>query len=370
MRLKNKFFQYSFYSVCLFGFVLSACVQRNFEKSKVNEFANFEDNVEWSKIPNFALARAPHVEVEAFVGKVKDSKAKQEIVDNDLLKINLKNIDAEKFTLLKKTYGGEAEFNENLSTYPLETFLPKSFSALMNKRFKPQRLKIPENTYSFLTSKIPTFAAREVFVQSNCWSTVYSLWTQPKNEYPFFFADEQDIQKAIFDNKVSLDPKNEGVESYFFQAQTFEPNKNLEPMDAVFISLFSGGKHSLVHAAIFIDDNIYFEKTGTDEEFAYRFVTFDNIKSKYSSHAGGWFNVRFRRLLSGTKLAHPDEVFGIENTFKIGSIPNSKEMTAYYINSARRYSLSRIKNIPIEPSALGFEFPKETQSPEFFNFKQ
>ncbi len=84
-----------------------------------------------------------------------------------------------------------------------------------------------------------------VFVQTNCWSTVYSILSARNFRFPVFFAESEQLQ-SVFDNQVYFDhlPIPLTAVSGVDEKKQIELAKQLLPMDVLLITKFGAIKHA------------------------------------------------------------------------------------------------------------------------------
>ncbi len=74
--------------------------------------------------------------------------------------------------------------------------------------------------------------------------------------------------------------------------------------DVILYSIYdeAAGDWLLQHAAVYIDKDIYFEKTDSSRNDAYRLVAASEVEAKMKSLFGNGLRVEFRRLKPGAKF--------------------------------------------------------------------
>jgi hypothetical protein len=80
------------------------------------------------------------------------------------------------------------------------------------------------------------------------------------------------------------------------RSNPIEPAKMRTGDFALFNDERSDGYSSLLHAAYFVDGDVYFEKTDTESDYAYRFVSLSEIQTKISGLANWGMKTLFRKL--------------------------------------------------------------------------
>jgi hypothetical protein len=107
--------------------------------------------------------------------------------------------------------------------------------------------------------------------------------------------------------------------------------------------------------AIFIDDDLYFEKSGSGDTTLFRFVTFDLLQQTWNPELFGWSYRRFDRatLPDAMDLFAATRVFPLEKQLKVLPAQLNNHLSALKLSSLQgpryNYFLRRI----YEPSADG-----------------
>ena len=233
-------------------------------------------------------------------------------------------------SFLAQTYGmGHLPLGLQGNKLELRDFLRPSMQALLNTSFVhreriergllgPSVLSRPAIIDNFVLS--PT-----VKTLNNCWTTVYEVLRNDSSRFVSFFASDSAVQKYLGSgpNETAKDPANLSTpvssfvkelswqeacvptEKHFCPDGNLarERNKDLVPGDYLLIY----GKNGLEHAAIFLDQDVYFEKTGAKgDRYAYRLVPFSEISDAYKDPN---LRYRFRRMKETAQLPHPLEAF-------------------------------------------------------------
>ncbi|MBF0442016.1 MAG: C40 family peptidase, partial [Oligoflexales bacterium] len=109
----------------------------------------------------------------------------------------------------------------------------------------------------------------------------------------------------LFDEKYSrtVKPYSKKPEDYLNEEVR---NRGLEPGDVLVV-----GREWIYHVAIFIDNDLFFEKSGSGDLTLFRFATYDLLRKTWDPTFLGW---SFRRF-EGDPLIDPMRLFGAEAVF-------------------------------------------------------
>ena len=160
-------------------------------------------------------------------------------------------------------------------TYFLSDFLPPAMQALIFHNFWNEVKEVEQNERAAVTT--------------NCWGTAYEMVRgAPDGQITLFYGDDVQILNLLRD--------------YRFSTHVPSPDeKKIENPNAQFgdVILFLSGK-DLVHATVYIDKNLQFEKAGYHTTSPYR------LSIPEPELAADHFE--FRRFKTGTRLPHPKDV--------------------------------------------------------------
>jgi hypothetical protein len=191
-------------------------------------------------------------------------------------KITFGPITETQYSKLKSRYGGlsRVPFNAAKSDWLLSDFLPPLIQALDGHRFVEENLPVPDwIPQSFVQQNRldPT-----LFLQTNCFATAYevarSILAQetPFNFTAFFLGDVS--MSSFFHEKFTASNVEIGNKS-FFEGSGFE----LRNRGRQFGDFVEFNNPMSLHAAVWIDNDLYFEKVDTASSAPYRLVTFSDM---------------------------------------------------------------------------------------------
>ncbi|MBF0409125.1 MAG: hypothetical protein HQM10_17385 [Candidatus Riflebacteria bacterium] len=247
----------------------------------------------------FELSQAKKLGVNFTVKKLEFSGPSNP-ADAYALEIRFSPMTKVQFDALTKAYGGTGFVPYSSSArYELSDFQPPLVQALIGFRFPP----IIEEGYKSLKEQAEEFNLDStICTQSNCYSTVWELvrakrFKSPKDKGTFClfwegeYAFNEKICQAEYGKVITPD--------------------SLQPGDAVmFFDRINEEYRSLMHAAVFVDKGLYFEKTDSYDEYAWRFVYYSDMYNKLQKLTeSGKLEVEFRRF-NGT-FPHPTKAFSV-----------------------------------------------------------
>ncbi len=247
------------------------------------------------------------------------------------------------FESLKKFYGSWSiiksyvPFNSS-GNAKLEDFLPPVMQAVVGLKFVQNEELIQSVSQQQL--KIST--------TTNCWGTVWELILHSLRLAPIsperegfgslsVFYAERDMLKFLRDPQYSSFIKGYDSPDTDLEMKSFynlKRNESLRPGDVFIItkksSQESDGTEQLVHAAMVLDSDLYFEKTAIQNNAAYRVSRYEDILSLYGISKGYSSRVEWRRF-NLKPLPGPHVVFSQRNTIK----NNSKLPDIYLLSDAK-----------------------------------
>lgn len=254
----------------------------------------------------FDLSEAKKLGAEFTVKKL-EFTGPSDPADAYALEIRFSPMSREQFDGLMKAYGGPGLVPySSKARYELSDFLPPVVQALIGFRF-PAMIEKNIKWVKKLLEDVD--GESSIYTQSNCYSTVWEVVrSQPfkspadKGVFCLFWEGEyvfnEEICKEKYGKVIGADDLRSGDVVLFFNRINDE-------------------YRSLMHAAIFVDKGLYFEKTDSFDEYAWRFVFYADMSNKLQKLADpGKMEVEFRRF-NGT-FPHPAKVFSV--------IPDSKDI--------------------------------------------
>ncbi|NRA68133.1 MAG: hypothetical protein HRU19_26860 [Pseudobacteriovorax sp.] len=237
---------------------------------------------------------------------------------------------------LAELFGETPDISAEQSSINLTKFLPKSMRFTINKSFDEQNI----SKYGLLGSSdlnrdpiLDNFVIRSTIkAMTNCWTTAYEVLRGADDGFMTFFASDAAIMKYISypgapDAQFNSDDSDYSrfIKELSWQEACVPSSRRSCPQDDMVAkrnqSLLPGdllliyrNPSAIEHAAIYIDNDFYFERTGAKgKNYLYRLVPFAEIASFYSDPASVF---RFRRFVDKTPLPDPLDSFGRDHDFE------------------------------------------------------
>lgn len=301
-----------------------ACVKKK-QSTEVKEFAPLDDASKGKvrpdePLPNFKVAGLEAAGVKYTVKRVgvRGDPATDPISKdpemNFYTDVSIEGtLTSDQHAALTAHYGGKGiayAGREAKTDWNLIDFLPPVVQAVDGTRFKTQEIPPPAPFPADYFSKLGMDANLDV--STNCHATAYEVARSllaPAGEAPsftqFFLGD---------------------VSSFNFFAGRTDPaadvasNEALAPVDAKAArdagrkvgDVIQFWEPMLLHSAVWIDNDLYFEKTDTASEAPYRLVTYADmvaVPGLKTPLESGRMKVGFRRFVTG-KMVSPAAFFG------------------------------------------------------------
>lgn len=207
------------------------------------------------------------------------------------------------FNSLKQIYSSFSLVKNNVqfvpgASYTLADFMPPIVRALLGWHFT-------EEVSEILLDKRQKILANSVV---NCWGAAFEVLREarlPEGVFSAFYAHDDVMQKFLRDARYSQVVKFYSKNSSDYATAQLR-NAGLKPGDLLLV-----GDTWLYHVAIYIDDDLFFEKSGSGSRTMFRFVTYDILSRTWNPELYGW---SFRRF-DGEPLPDPMSLFGVRAVF-------------------------------------------------------
>ena len=297
-----------------FGFVLCiavSCLKKT--KSEVREFKSFDAGTAQQEVlSDFKISKLESLGIKYKV--IRKNNVENLGQSSYLLDVKIDQVLSQtQFDSIKKIYGGKTlvlySGKESKSDWNLVDFLPGSIQAVNGHHFKTHEIVPPAAFPADFFKQLRMDS--KVDVSMNCHATAYEVartfLTSQGSNTPFtlfflgdvssfdFFANRSDLSADVIPS-LDLTP---------FEA-TQERNKGRIIGDVLQFT-----DPTLLHSAVWIDDDLYFEKTDTDANAPFRLTTYSDMILRSRLNAifqKGTMKTGFKRFL-GAKMLSPVSFF-------------------------------------------------------------
>jgi hypothetical protein len=247
------------------------------------------------------------------------------------------------FDSLKATYAGFSLVKSSTpyepgQAYSLVDFLPPIMQSMLGLKFQEETTSIP----------LPRRETALASTVANCWGTVYEVLREaqlPIGAFSVFYAHDDVMQEFLRDQSYSsvVKPYSKSLAAY---ENLSIRNRGLKPGDVLIV-----GGEWLYHVAIFLDNDLFFEKSGSGSNTLFRLVTYDLLARTWSPEIYGWSYRRF----DGEPLPDAMSLFGVRAVFaddpKLRELPDSLaadlSVVRSEINGSQRDSYFLRKRYPV-----------------------
>ena len=246
------------------------------------------------------------------------------------------SLDQSTFEKLKSAYCSWSETKSRVQwkegrKYTLLDFLPPLLQAVSGLHFRSSRTK-QRGLPSFLggpDDRVQRYTDQEVLLTSNCWGFAWEVLFQADN------ADTRALTISTAD-PTSAWREFTGHGFDLIQSSRTQPNllnnaalrnKKLKGGDVVLIwhqnpTTASGADLYLDHVATLIDEDVYYEKSGSGDKVPFRISTWEMITANFPASIFFW---EWRRLVRNnplspslygsieTRLQPASEIFGVDS---------------------------------------------------------
>ena len=256
-------------------------------------------------------------------------------------------------------------------SYTLNDFLPPPMQALSGKHFIQQKenFSLPY----FVKGKESKLKDQTCLFLINCWGFAYNMLYYSK--FPaekasssglFFSVASPTIAYAAFWDSNYFDHVQSSDETPAVLTDKYTRNVKLKPGDLILIwHKNKGTEPYLDHVAIFIDDDVYYEKSGTGNDVPFRLNDYEGLTTAWPINIGV-FIVDWRRMKSSVILPDPASRFGLSNPDTLREI-NSEWLTELKPEVQRDFSISPSFDNNKEIDAQTYTWIKECTEPILTN---
>ncbi|KAG7347247.1 hypothetical protein IV203_030614 [Nitzschia inconspicua] len=221
------------------------------------------------------------------------------------------------FTKLMKIYSGWSETKSRVvydpdRTFYLMDFLPPLLQATNGCHFRSSRTPTRNLLPSFLggpNDTVKRFSDQEVLLVYNCWGFAWEVLFQADNAdvsaMTISTADPTSAWRAFTGPSFDLIQSSETKPALLKLDNIRERNKKIQPGDVLLIwhrnpSTASGTDLYLDHVATCIDEDVYFEKSGSGDNVPFRLATWEMITKNFPTFVFVW---EWRRLVRNNPLS-------------------------------------------------------------------
>ena len=221
------------------------------------------------------------------------------------------NLSQIQFDALVNHFGGQSQTLFRADTvYSLSDFISPLVQATEGLRFQG----VDENTVIAASESPELNLPSAASTSANCWGTSWEYLrhlSEAKNNDRYdlpltVFYAENGVKQAFYDYTKAIETLKVNRD----YSVTLEATQSL-PLKVGDVLLLTGKNRSntdLIHTAIYLDHNVYFEKTSIDQRGTYRVTTLDSILDLYGTSSGEPVTLEWRRW-NGATLPSAQELF-------------------------------------------------------------
>ena len=178
-------------------------------------------------------------------------------------------------------------FYDRDRNYVLIDFMPPMIQSLNRHRFHEQDLTPSPQQPKPLSPKPP-----RTKLATNCWGTLYEILRLAKQFKPpaptLFVTDSHPMLKMLRQHSTRIANKT-------------------QPGDIVLVYHQHGNRQYLDHAALVVDQHLFFEKAGSGNHVPYRFIDHATLKQIWNPQI---YTFEYRRPHPQHQWPPPEQIFG------------------------------------------------------------
>lgn len=275
-------------------------------------------------------------------------------------------IEESTFARLKSAYGSWSETKSKVvwkegRSYTLLDFLPPLFQAVSGLHFRSSRTKLKGLLPSFIggpNDRARKYTEQEILLTSNCWGFAWEALFQADNSdtsrMTISTADPTSAWRQFTGGGFDLIQSSRTAPTLLDDAEL--RNRRTKAGDVLLIwhknpSTASGQDLYLDHVATLIDNDVYFEKSGSGDKVPFRINTWEGLTKNFPLKVFFW---EWRRLVRNnplspslygspdTRLLPATDVFGLDaqlQTTAVQQIDRWSVLSELQPNIAKRFSL-------------------------------
>lgn len=338
-----------------------ACKARHFHNDTDPNTLRAMERVSSTEVASFKLGFAAQNGIPHKVFKDVIHPTLPHVERRHTVRITFENLTEAHYRLLMDHYGGQGLVPFATGrTYELVDFLPPKIQALADRWLVPTTQTDPRIPQDWGDPRNPGSPV-DVSIGMNCWATAYEVLrdfgkplAQLTGKIAYFgpmVADTLLNQKREFQELQEPLPR-----TAWAAGQVAERNKNRKPGDLLWIKT----KDSLMgpaHVALWLDNDLYFEKTNYSGEDPIRFAFFDDVVKAYleQDDAERPMEMKFIRYKAGA-LPAPETLAGKHPypDMPHGALPAELQKTVVFTldagisGSLNVFAANRILTFPVK----------------------
>lgn len=273
--------------------------------------------------PNLELATADRLGIP-YKGLAFDA-GKAASLANFALSLNadFAELDKATFDKLQGAYSGWSETKSRVTwkqgrRYTLLDFLPPILQACSGLHFRSSRTpqRVLPSIVGGPNDRVKKYTQQEVLLTSNCWGFAWEVLFQADNKdtrgITISTADPTSAWRAFTGPGFDLIQSSRTTPKILTDKQV--RNKKVQGGDVLLIwhqnpSTASGTELYLDHVATVLDDDVYYEKSGSGDKVPFRISTWQMITANFPTRIFFW---EWRRLVRNNPLS--PSLYGSEET--------------------------------------------------------
>lgn len=276
---------------------LAACGQRNTSAFREAKSGQVKFRI---PLPDLKLGAAPNVPTVAFDEEIADNTGTSGLHHTE---VSFPNLTRSDYDDLRAAYNAADVRDYDGLPFSLTDFMPRLVQATVKTAFIPERFERRDARFGLST---------------NCWGTAFEFVRADPEGFFAFFAPAARAGRFF-----ASDTFSRGVKEFRppdFATSTSVRNQGLKFGDILTIYLGQPERdlddRQLFHAAVYIDHDLYYEKSGYDGDQVYRIVRFKDLIQDYPPES---FRYLFRRF-DLSPLPEPDFAFAKNGVRLVGAL--------------------------------------------------
>lgn len=308
----------------------------------------------------FALAHG----IEHVVYKDLISPQNYDDLKKESIRIVFPNLSQNQFNLLWERFDKTSSIKWiEGKEYRLTDFLPPKIQALSDHWLSGTSEAEPRIPESW-RNPYDNFGVPYVSVNMNCWTTAWEVvrdWGAKHQELRIGYFDGPTASKYLEDSEYhSITEKLLSREEIFNEKLADERNEGRRPGDLLIIHTIGSLDISPAHVAVWIDDDLYFEKTNSGGHDPIRLSTYTMATDSYKEQDDEYFPITFKfvRTIGATESLPDQRELGKQNVFDFDPdqtqelLPPELSDLRFSLDvgmggSMKEYGVNRFKTVPV-----------------------